>query len=123
MDHDDSRGLLSFILGFFARKPPENLTPPTSLRSQALDAWVRTDAYLQYETNDFDKIDPEKVARTLGTFENLVQHDSGREPDSVSNLFTWQISLFLSLTSRRLTQGCGAELTPHYAIPKASGGP
>lgn len=113
MDHDDSRGLLSCILGFFARKPRERLTPPTSLRSQALDAWVRTDAYLQYETNDFKDTDPKKVARTLGTFENLVQHDSDREPDPVSNLISWQISLFQSLTSCRLTQGCGAELTPH----------
>ncbi|OBT76497.1 hypothetical protein VF21_03946 [Pseudogymnoascus sp. 05NY08] len=82
MDHDDSRGLLKGILGFFARKPAERLTPPTSLRSQALDAWVRTDAYLQHETNDLDAIDPEQVARTLKTFENLVQYDSDQEQDS-----------------------------------------
>jgi hypothetical protein len=122
MDHDDSRGLLKGILGFFARKPPERLTPPTSLRSQARDAWMRTDAYLQHETNDFDEIDPEQVARTLRTFENLVQYDSDRQRDSVSNVISWQISLFQSLTSCRLTQGCGAELTAHCAVPKASGG-
>lgn len=86
MDHDDSRGLLKSILGFFARKPPEKSTPPTSLRSQALDAWVRTDAYLQHNINDFDEIDPEQVARTLKAFENLVQYDSDRESDSVSTI-------------------------------------
>lgn len=32
-----------------------------------VDAWVRTDAFL-HETNDFDEIDPEQVARTLKTF-------------------------------------------------------
>lgn len=122
MDHDDSRGLLKGILGFFARKLPESLTPPTSLRSQALDAWVRTDAYLQHETNDFDEIDTEQVARTLRTFENLVQYDSDREQDSVSIVVSWRISLFQPLTSCRLTQGCGAEITPHCGIPKASGG-
>lgn len=120
MDHDDSRGLLKGILSFFARKPPERLTPPISLRSQALDAWLRTDAYLQHEANNFDEIDPEQVARTLRTFENLVQYDSDREPDSVSNVISWLISVSQPLTSCRLTQGCGAELTPHRAIPKAS---
>ena len=122
MDRNDSRGLLKGILGFFARKTPERLTPPTSLRSQALDAWVRTDAYLQHETNDFDEIDPEQVARTLKTFEDLVQYDSGREPDSVSNVFPSQNILFQPLTSCRLTQGRGAELAPHSAVPEASGG-
>lgn len=96
MDPDDSRGLLKSILGFFARKPPEKSTPPTSLRSQALDAWVRTDAYLQHKTNDFDEIDPEQVARTLRTFENLVQYDSGREPDSVSTVTSANFSLSAS---------------------------
>jgi hypothetical protein len=88
MDHDDFRGLLKRFLGLFVRRPPERLTPPTSLRSQALDAWLRTDAYLQHETNSFDEIDPEQLARTLRTFENLVQHDSDREQDSVSNVIS-----------------------------------
>ncbi|OKL59123.1 hypothetical protein UA08_05965 [Talaromyces atroroseus] len=83
MDHDGSRGLLKGILAFFARKPPQRLTPSTSLRSQALDAWVRTDAYLQHETNDLDEVDPEQVARTLRTFENLVHYDPDREPHSL----------------------------------------
>lgn len=102
MDHDDSRGFLKGILGFFARKPPERSTPSTSLRSQALDAWVRTDAYLQHETNNFDEIDPEQIARTLRTFENLVQYDSGREPDSVSNDISWQIPVLVLPTNTRL---------------------
>ena len=123
MDRDDSRGLLKNILGFFARKRPEKLKPLTSLRSQALNAWIRTDAYLQHETNDLDEIDPEQVARTLRTFENLVQYDSDQEPDSVSSVIPWQNILFQPLTSCRLTQGCGAELAPHFAVPKASGGP
>ena len=115
MDHDDSRGLLKSILGFFARKPPEKSTPPTSLRSQALDAWVRTDAYLQHKTNDFDKIDPEQVARTLRTFENLVQYDSDREPDSVSTVTSQQISVFQPLTSCPLIQP--VEQSLHHTVP------
>lgn len=86
MEHDDSRSLLKGILGFFARKSPERVKPATSLRSQTLDAWMRTDAYLQHETNDLDEIDPEQIERTLRTFENLVQYDSDREPDPVSNV-------------------------------------
>ena len=122
MDHDDSHGLLKSILGFFARKPLETSTPPTSLRSQVLDAWLRTDAYLQHEIDDFGEIDPEQVARTLGAFENLVQHDSARGPDSVSTVSTLQIPVPQPLTFCPLTQGRGAELTPHCVIPKAPSG-
>ncbi|KAI2632315.1 hypothetical protein GGR54DRAFT_29393 [Hypoxylon sp. NC1633] len=86
MDHDDSRGLLKSFLNFFAvRAPEKSSTQPPSLSSQALDAWLRTDAYLQHETNDFDELEPEQITRTLRTFENLVQYDSDRESDSVSN--------------------------------------
>lgn len=121
MDHDESRGLLKSILGFFARKPQEASKPPTSLRSQALDAWLRTDAYLQHEIDDFGEIDPEQVARTLRAFENLVQHDSTWGPDSVSVDTTPQISIPQPLTPCPLTQGRGAELTPYCAVPKAPG--
>ncbi|KAJ2993953.1 hypothetical protein NUW58_g1687 [Xylaria curta] len=82
MDHDNSWGLLKFILGFIARNPPEKLKKPTSPELQALDAWLRADAYLQHETNDFAETSPEQVARALRTFENIVQYDSGQEPDS-----------------------------------------
>src|SRR5882757_9644171 len=81
MDQDESRGLLKSILGIFARKPPEKSAPPASVRSQAFDAWLRTDAYLQHETDEFDEIDPENLARTLSAFEDLVQHDPDRGPD------------------------------------------
>ncbi|KAJ4302953.1 hypothetical protein N0V90_001844 [Kalmusia sp. IMI 367209] len=85
MDQDDTRGLLKSILGFFARKKPEKSTPPTSFESQTLDAWVRTDAYLQHNADDLDEIDSDQVARTLKALENLVQYDSDRRFDSESH--------------------------------------
>ena len=85
MDDENSRGLLKGILRFFAGASPPKSTLPTSLKSQARDAWLRTDAYLQHETNDLDDVEPESAARTLSAFENLVQYDSSRESDSVSD--------------------------------------
>ena len=111
------------ILRLFAPERPKEFTPSASLGSQAFDAWLRTDAYLQYETNESKEIDPGKVRRTMGTIESLVQHDSDRESNPVSNLISWRISLFQSLTFCRLTQGCEAELTPHCAVPKVSSNP
>ena len=96
MDYDDSRSLLKTILGIFARRPPEKPAPASSLRSQALDAWVRTDAYLQHETNDFEGNDPEQLARTLTTLEDLVQYDCDPFQDLVS--ITW-VSMRVPLTS------------------------
>lgn len=75
MTMDNARGFLKDILGYFAHKPPEETTQPASLRSQTLEAWVRTDAFLQHETNDLDGIDPDQLARTLTALENLVQYD------------------------------------------------
>jgi hypothetical protein len=115
MDSEDSPGLLKSILGIFAQKQPGRL-PPTSVKAQALDAWMRADAYLQHETNNFDEIEPEQVERTLRTFENLVQYDSDQEPDSVSSVIP-----SISCRHGRLTEGCGAELTPQFAVPKAPG--
>jgi hypothetical protein len=94
MSYSDSRGLLKSILGLFSRKAPEKSTPPTSLTSQALGAWVRTDAYLQHNLDDFDEIDPDKVSRTLRAFENLVQYDSEQESDSVSTMASQQSPVF-----------------------------
>ncbi|KAL8956567.1 MAG: hypothetical protein Q9193_005945 [Seirophora villosa] len=85
MDNEDARGLLKSILGFFARKQPER-SPPASLQSQALDAWVRTESYLQHETNDFDDFEPAQVKRTLTTFENLVHYDSDLDSDTQQDL-------------------------------------
>lgn len=90
MDDEDSRGLLKSILGFFARKQPERSTP-ASLHSQALDAWVRTDSYLQHETNDLDDYEPAQVKRTLTTFEDLVHYDADLDSDVVST-FPWSKS-------------------------------
>lgn len=83
MDDEDSPGLLRRILGSFARKQPERSTP-TSLQSQALDVWVGTDSYLQYETNDFDDYEPAQVKRMLTTFENNVHYVSDLDSDAVS---------------------------------------
>lgn len=104
MNQVNSQGLLKSILGFFARKPPETSTQPVSLRTQALDAWVRTDAYLQHETSDFGEVDPEQLARTLAKFENLVHYGSDRGQDHVSKIIPrskkHNSNLFL-LTSER----------------------
>ena len=70
---------------------PQKSTLPTLLRSQTRDACVRTDAYLQHETNHLDNVEPESVARTLRIFENLVQYDSDRESDSASDAISWQL--------------------------------
>lgn len=102
MDDEDSRGLLRSILRFLAGRSPQKSTLPTSLSSQARNAWVRTDAYLQHETNDFDDVEPESVARALRTFENLVQYDSDRESDPVSIAISWQFHYFnLSLPAKK----------------------
>ncbi|KAL9063223.1 MAG: hypothetical protein Q9161_009578 [Pseudevernia consocians] len=85
MDNEDARGLLKSILGFFARKQPER-SAPASLQSQALDAWLRTESYLQHETNDFDDFEPAQVKRTLTTFENLVHYDSDLDSDTQQDL-------------------------------------
>lgn len=120
MDSDDSPGLLKFILGFFARKPAQKPARSASLKSQALDAWLRADAYLQHETGEFNQRDPEQVARTLRAFENLVQYDSNRESDSVSNTILRHTYIY-TYTHIPLIQSCGPDLTAHGVVPKASG--
>lgn len=120
MDHEASWSLLKSILGFFARNTPETSTPPASLRSRALDAWVRTDAYLQHETDELGEVGPEQVARTLSAFESLVQYNSDQGP--VSTVNTQQVPFFRPPTSCPLTQGCEAELATQWAVPEAPGG-
>ena len=123
MDDEDPRGLLKSILGFFARKQPDR-SPPASLQSQAHDAWVRTDSYLQHETNDFDDYEPAQVKRTLTTFENLFQYDSGLDsvevstfPPSKSHYF----NLHLATTADQRTIAAGLERP--CIVPKPEGGP
>lgn len=72
MDEHDSPGLLKTVLGFFARKRPERSAQPASLRSRTRDAWLRTDAYLQLDTDGFGEIDPEPLARTLRALEDYL---------------------------------------------------
>ena len=76
-DHTDSQSLLQSVLGLFARRRPQRLAKPASLRSRKREAWLRTDAFLQRD--DLDEADPENVARTLQAFEHLVEDDSDRE--------------------------------------------
>ena len=82
MDDDtDSQSLLQSVLGLFARKRPQNLAKPASLKSRKREAWLRTDAFLQHD--DLGDADQESVARTLRAFEHLVQDDSDRKTDFV----------------------------------------
>ena len=121
MDDRDSRGLLKSILGLFARKQPERSTP-ASLKSQALDAWVRTDAYLQHETNDFDDYEPAQVHRTLTTFENLVHHDSGLDSAAVRTFhssISHHFSPYFAIMADQRTIAAGLE--QRCTIPKAAG--
>lgn len=92
MDQDESQGLLKTVLGFFARRRPER-SASTSLKSKKRDAWLRTDAYLQYDTDGIGEIDPERLARTLRAFEEYIEYDSDRDSDSVSAPHTGQASV------------------------------
>lgn len=103
MDGDDSKGLLRSMLGFFARKRPEKTAQPASLRSRTREAWLRTDAFLQHDADEFDKIDPESLARTLRKLENYVQYDSDRELVFVSALEIHTASSSLSASEFRPT--------------------
>lgn len=103
MDGDDSKGLLRSMLGFFARKRPEKTAQPASLRSRAREAWLRTDAFLQHDADEFDNIEPESLAKTLRKLEDYVQYDFGRESDFVSVLDM----VFQPLDSCLLTQISG----------------
>lgn len=94
MDESDSQGLLKTVLGFFARKRPERSVQPASLKSQTRDAWLRTDAYLQHDTDGFGEIEPGHLARTLSALEDYVQDNPDRQSDSVSDSNIRQASVF-----------------------------
>ena len=120
---EDPRGLLKSILGLFARKQPESSTP-ASLQSQALDAWVRTDSYLQHETNNFDDYEPAQIKRTLTTFEDLLHYES--DPDSVAvstfpSSRSYYLSLHLATIADPSTIASGLEQP--CTVPKAAGCP
>jgi hypothetical protein len=88
MDHEENQGLLQSFLGLFARRGPERSTQSTSVRSQAADAWMRADAFLQHEDNEVGERDPEQVERALRAFDNLLEHEPSGEADSVSTFFS-----------------------------------
>lgn len=119
MDRDESQGLLKSILGIFARKPQEKPAVPKSLRSQVLDAWVRTDAYLQHNADECDDIEPEKIARTLEAFENLVQYDYNEESESVSDIVPKRLPVSRLPICCSPIQGYEAWLTPFCPLSKA----
>ncbi|KAJ9616133.1 hypothetical protein H2204_014077 [Knufia peltigerae] len=81
MDEDDSQELLNTVLGVLAPRRPEKSAQPSPLSARKLAAWLRTEAYLQRETDDFGEIEPEYRARTLRALEYYVQFDSNQEPD------------------------------------------
>lgn len=91
MDEDESQGLLKSWLGFLSRKQPETSTKPASLRSRAREAWLRTDAFLQHDSDELGD-DPESVARALRALENYIQDDS--DPDIVSVLVYGKLQSF-----------------------------
>jgi hypothetical protein len=86
MNYEENQGLLQGFLGLFARRGPERSTHSTSVRSQAADAWMRADAFLQHEDSEAGERDPEQVERALRAFDNLLEHESSGEADSVSTV-------------------------------------
>lgn len=84
MDGDDPEALLKTVLGGFARKRPEKSAQSASLSARTRDAWLRTDACLEHETNGVDEIDHERLARTLCALQGYVQYNSRQESDLVS---------------------------------------
>ncbi|KAL4874978.1 hypothetical protein BJY04DRAFT_211654 [Aspergillus karnatakaensis] len=82
-DDTDSQSLLQIVLGLFARKRPQRSAEPASLNSRKREAWLRTDAFLQFD--GIGEADSESVARTLCAFEHLVQDDPSRETDFQSS--------------------------------------
>jgi hypothetical protein len=91
MDQNESQGLFHTVLGFLSRRRPER-SAPTSLKSKKRDAWLRTDAYLQHDTDAIGEINPERLARTLRALEEYIEYDSDRDSDYVSAPLTRQAS-------------------------------
>lgn len=77
----DPWGLFQSFLGFFAQKPQDQSAPPTSLRSQLLDA------YLQHDTNDFDEIGFGNAKKRLKSLDAATQHSLDWEVEPVSDYY------------------------------------
>ncbi|KAF5705677.1 intracellular serine protease [Fusarium mundagurra] len=72
MSQNKEASLFRRIVGYVASWSPEQSTPRTA-KSQAHDAWLRTDAYIQYENQDFESLDPLDQANALRMLNNCVQ--------------------------------------------------
>ena len=85
---------------------------------------MRTESYLQHETNDFDNFEPAQVKRTLTIFENLVHYNSDPDSDTVSIFLSSKshyFNLHLATTVDQRTIAAG--LKQPYTVPKAAGCP
>ncbi|KAK2689589.1 hypothetical protein QWA68_011989 [Fusarium oxysporum] len=80
MSQNGQASLFRRILGYVAGWSPERSAPQT-VESQARNAWVRTDAFLQYETQDFESLDPQHQAKALRALNNLVQLKKNQDVD------------------------------------------
>ncbi|KAF4333670.1 intracellular serine protease [Fusarium beomiforme] len=80
MSQNRQAGLFRRIVGYVAGWSPERSTPQT-VESQARNAWLRTDAFLQYETQDFESLDPQYQAKALRALNNLVQFNQNQDVD------------------------------------------
>jgi hypothetical protein len=85
MSQNGQAGLFRRIVGYLAGWSPERSTPQT-VESRARNAWVRTDALLQYENQDFESFDPQQQAKALRALNDLVQFKPNQDVDFVSCL-------------------------------------
>ena len=80
--------LLKSVLGRIAHRRPDRTARPARLKRQKDEAWLRTDAYLQYESGDFGD-DPRRIQSTLRAFENFCtqsgSYDDEEEEDPMSD--------------------------------------
>ncbi|KLO93195.1 Uncharacterized protein LW93_6189 [Fusarium fujikuroi] len=79
MSQNNEAGWFRRIIGYVASLSPEQSTPQTANSQRRDDAWVRTDAYLQYENQDFESLDPQLQASALRALNNCVQVEQNHE--------------------------------------------
>lgn len=86
MSQNNEAGWFRRIMGYVASLSPEQSTPQTANSQRRDDAWLRTDAYLQYENQDFESLDPQLQASALRALNNCVQVKQNHEVNFVSYL-------------------------------------
>ncbi|RBA22818.1 hypothetical protein FPRO05_01165 [Fusarium proliferatum] len=79
MSQNNEAGWFRRIMGYLASLSPEQSTPQTANSQRRDDAWLRTDAYLQYENQDFESLDPQLQASALRALNNCVQVKQNHE--------------------------------------------